>query len=481
MNSVLISVIVMLVLALMRVHVVLSLFIGALVGGLLGGLGFDGTMLAFQDGLSGGAKIALSYALLGAFAMAVASSGLPEALAQWLIGKIKNETHADSTQAREQHAHALNRATLFAKWGMIAGILAMAIMSQNLIPVHIAFIPLLIPPLLPVFNQLRIDRRLIACVITFGLVTTYMFLPVGFGAIFLNGILLKNINAAGLNTDGVNVMHAMGIPAIGMIVGLLIAVFFTYRKPRDYAQNATGANSPAASSTVSPQHDDATSSNARNLASPVSRYRIVVALVAIVATFAIQLIMMSAGFKSDSLLVGALVGLSVFMVTGAVKWNEADDVFTQGMKMMAMIGFIMISAQGFAAVMNATGDVTSLVETASALFSGNKAAAAFAMLLVGLIVTMGIGSSFSTLPIITTIYVPLCLSLGFSPLATVSIIGTAGALGDAGSPASDSTLGPTSGLNIDGQHDHIRDSVIPTFLHYNIPLLIAGWIGAMVL
>ena len=74
MNSVLIAVAVMLILALCRVHVVLSLFIGALVGGLLGGLGFDGTLVAFQEGLPGGARIALSYALLGAFAMAARSS-----------------------------------------------------------------------------------------------------------------------------------------------------------------------------------------------------------------------------------------------------------------------------------------------------------------------------------------------------------------------------------------------------------------------
>ena len=106
---------------------------------------------------------------------------------------------------------------------------------------------------------------------------------------------------------------------------------------------------------------------------------------------------------------------------------------------------------------------------------------ALVMLIVGLIVTMGIGSSFSTLPIIATIYVPLCLALGFSPAATVAIVGAAGALGDAGSPASDSTLGPTAGLNADGQHDHIRDSVIPTFLHYNLPLIVSGWVAAMVL
>jgi len=78
--------------------------------------------------------------------------------------------------------------------------------------------------------------------------------------------------------------------------------------------------------------------------------------------------------------------------------------------MMAMVGFIMIAAQGFAAVMKATGDIQPLVENSMAMFGGNKGMAAFVMLLVGLLVTMGIGSSFSTLPIITAIYVPLCIS-----------------------------------------------------------------------
>nr|WP_253688111.1 MULTISPECIES: Na+/H+ antiporter NhaC family protein [unclassified Treponema] len=47
------------------------------------------------------------------------------------------------------------------------------------------------------------------------------------------------------------------------------------------------------------------------------------------------------------------------------------------------------------------------------------------------------------------------MKLGFNPAAIVCLLGTAGALGDAGSPASDSTIGPTAGLNADGQHDHI--------------------------
>ncbi|WP_314822148.1 Na+/H+ antiporter NhaC family protein [Corynebacterium matruchotii] len=449
MNAVLIAVLVMLILSVARVHVVISLFIGALVGGLISGIGLGPTMVAFQDGLAGGAKIALSYALLGAFAMAVASSGLPTLLARWIMSKIGNTEES-----------ANRRAVLVTKWLMVAGVLAMAIMSQNLIPVHIAFIPLIIPPLLGVMNKLRIDRRLIACVLTFGLVTTYMWIPVGFGSIFLNEILLGNIRKAGLDTTGINIMQVMSIPALGMIAGLIIAVGFSYRKPRDYE------NRPL---------------EAAHSVEEITRYKVIVAIIAILATFIVQVVMQLADSEADSLLIGALTGLAVFLVTGAVNWKEADDVFTSGMKMMALIGFIMITAQGFAAVMTATGQVETLVDASAALFGSNKAMGALVMLIVGLIVTMGIGSSFSTLPIIATIYVPLCLALGFSPAATVAIVGAAGALGDAGSPASDSTLGPTAGLNADGQHDHIRDSVIPTFLHYNLPLIVSGWVAAMVL
>ncbi|MCZ9305479.1 Na+/H+ antiporter family protein [Corynebacterium macclintockiae] len=451
MNAVLVAVVVMLALALLRVHVVLALFIGALIGGLLSGLGLDATMVAFQEGLSGGAQIALSYALLGAFAMAVASAGLPKLLADSILGRL-GVTNEETK----------SRAVAATKWLMLAGILAMAVMSQNLIPVHIAFIPLIIPPLLSVFNKLQLDRRLVTCILTFGLITTYMWIPLGFGSIFLNDILMANISKAGMNTDGINVMSAMGIPALGMLCGLMVAVFFTYRKPRTYEDR--------------PITDAGTTSDEE-----ISRYKIFVSIIAIIATFAVQVVMQSMDMEANSLLIGALVGLTIFMGTGAVDWKKADDVFTAGMRMMALIGFIMITAQGFAEVMKATGEVESLVNTSADLFAGNKAAAALVMLLVGLVVTMGIGSSFSTLPIVATIYVPLCASMGFSPLATVAIVGTAGALGDAGSPASDSTLGPTSGLNADGQHDHIRDSVIPTFLHFNIPLLIAGWVAAMVL
>ena len=448
MNAVVIAVVVMLGLSLARVHVVLSLLLGALAGGLMGGLGLGKTMEVFQTGLANGAQIALSYAMLGAFAVAIAHSGLPQTLANAVIRRL------DVSHARDNVPGGIS----WVKWGLLLALLAMSIMSQNLIPIHIAFIPLIIPPLLLVFNRMQIDRRLLACLMTFGLVTTYMWLPYGFGEIFLKQILIGNINKAGLDTSGVNVMSAMTIPALGMVAGLLVAVFISYRRPRHYQNTQTDVQA-AQSAAAQPK---------------ISTYRSKVALVAIVVSFAVQL-------WADSLLLGAMVGFAVFMALGVVRWGEADMVFNNGVKMMAMIGFIMIAAQGFAEVMKATGQIEPLVSASAAMFEGSKGMAALVMLLVGLLVTMGIGSSFSTLPIITAIYVPLCIGMGFSPLATVAIIGTAGALGDAGSPASDSTLGPTAGLNVDDQHDHMRDTVIPTFLHYNLPLMAAGWIAAMVL
>ena len=450
-NAVLLAVVIMLGLSLARVHVVLSLLIGALAGGLIAGLGMTDTLNAFQEGIRNGAQIALSYALLGAFAVAIAHSGLPQSLAGAVIKRID----AGGTSG-------------MIKYMLFAGLVTMSCFSQNLIPIHIAFIPLLVPPLLLAFNRMQIDRRLIACLITFGLVTTYMFIPYGFGDIYLNQIMLKNVGEAGIDVSNISVTKAMAIPALGMLVGLLVAVFISYRKPRQYQQLAI--DKQARDAVV---QNDSLSKTAAD-AQTQSKMKTIVALIAIVTAFVVQL-------YTDSLLLGSMFGFGVFMATGVVKWRDADTVFNDGIKLMAMIGFIMITAQGFAEVMKATEQIQPLVDGATAIFGGNKAMAAFVMLLLGLVVTMGIGSSFSTIPILAAIYVPLCISLGFSPLATVAIVGTAGALGDAGSPASDSTLGPTSGLNVDGQHDHIKDSVIPTFIHYNIPLLIFGWIAAMVL
>ncbi len=449
MNAVILAVLVMVALSLARVSVVFALVVGALVGGLVGGLSLEQTLDAFNQGVGGGAQVALAYATLGAFAVAISRSGLPDMLANRLITLLGKE---EATVARQARVKML----------LLTAILLVAISSQNAIPVHIAFIPVLIPPLLTVMNRLRLDRRAVACALTFGLTAPYMLLPVGFGAIFLNDILLANLNSAGeplgLDITRSMVPLAMAIPVGGMAVGLMVALFVSYRRPREYqAQDIAHAHVAEGGVPAQPH-----------------MLGLVMSGVAIVAALGLQL-------YSGSMILGGLVGIGLLSLGGIFKWREADDLFTSGMRMMALIGFIMISAAGFAEVMKTTGEIDALVSGAFALFGDNRGIAALVMLLVGLFITLGIGSSFSTIPIIAAIFVPLAVQFGFSPMATVVLVGTAAALGDAGSPASDSTLGPTSGLNVDRQHDHIWDSVVPTFLHYNIPLVGFGWLAAMML
>ncbi|NQZ79936.1 MAG: TRAP transporter large permease subunit [Colwellia sp.] len=439
MNAVVVAVSIVLLLSLLRVNVVMALCLGAISGGLWSGLSLLDTVNAFHQGLSGGATIALSYGMLGAFAVAISRSGITDVLARSLVNKM------GSTDEKAQR---------WLKAGLLTIILLIAISSQNIVPIHIAFIPIIIPPLLHSFAQMKLDRRLLACVLTFGLATPFLILPVGFGGIYLYGILHKNLVSNGLTIEPTDVPLSMIISALGMVVGLLVAIFISYRKKREYDLVPILK--------VEPEHV------------VINKKAIIVSILAIIASLSMQL-------YSDSMIMGSLVGILIFTAFGVVKWDQTQDLFAKGINMMAMIGFIMITASGFAEVMKTTGSINDLVGAVSGMLSGSQALAAIMMLLVGLLITMGIGSSFSTVPIIAALYVPLCMDLGFSAMATAALVGTAGALGDAGSPASDSTLGPTAGLNADGQHDHIWDTVVPTFIHYNIPLLIFGWIAAMVL
>ncbi|WP_404459279.1 Na+/H+ antiporter family protein [Sutcliffiella horikoshii] len=443
MNAVIIAVLVMLTLSLLRINVVLALVSGAFIGGMVGGLGVETTINTFTEGLGGNAAVALSYALLGAFAVALSKTGLPDALVE---GAIKLVGTKEDTRKK-----ALSKVLI------LLILLAVSIMSQNVVPVHIAFIPILIPPLLKILNELNIDRRLTATIITFGLTAPYILLPVGFGGIF-HDILRTNMKESGLDISLFSIPTAMVIPVSGMIVGLLIAVFFSYRKPRTYEQRAIG--------------DQETET--------YTKKSIIIALVAVVISLATQ-VYLSEVLNVQGMIYGSLVGIIILYAGGVMKFNDTDVILTSGMRMMAFIGFVMIAASGFASVLRETGDIETLVASSAEWIGSNQLLAALAMLTVGLLITMGIGSSFSTIPIIAAIFVPLCAELGFSAMATIAIVGTAAALGDAGSPASDSTLGPTSGLNADGQHNHIWDTCVPTFLHYNIPLIIFGCIAAVIL
>ena len=430
-NPVVISIIVMIILCLFKFNVLLSILVAAIVAGVFSGIPIGDTMNILVSGMGGNAETALSYILLGALAIAVSKTGLASMLSKKISKIVKDK-----------------------KITLILIIAFMTCFSQNLIPVHIAFIPILIPSLLELMNKLKIDRRGVACALTFGLKTPYLAIPVGFGLIFQN-IIRDQMIANKIDVTTNMVTNVMWIPALGMILGLLTAIFISYRKPRDYKEVKL-------EEIQTEQIDDKMT---------IKHW---FALTGAITAFVVQII-------TGSLPLGGLCAIIVLFLTRAIKFNEIDDLLDGGVKMMGMIGFIMLVAAGYGNVLRQTGAVESFVASVSGIVGNNQLIGALLMLLVGLLVTMGIGSSFGTLPIIAAIYCRLGLSLGFSIPAIILLVGVAGALGDAGSPASDSTLGPTAGLNADKQHDHIWDTCVPTFLHYNIPLLIFGIIGALIL
>ena len=428
-NPILISVILLCVLCLSRVNVLLALIISSVAGGLAGHMNLSQVMDIFIHGMGGNSETALSYILLGAFAASMTHTGLAPILAKKIAKTINSR-----------------------KYLLIFILTGIAILSQNLIPVHIAFIPILVPPLLSLMNKLKLDRRAVACGLAFGLEAPYIAIPAGVGLIF-QGLIAENMMQNGVEVIKSDIWKYNWLLGLGMFVGLLFAVFILYRKPREYKNFE-----------VEQKVEN------ENLHLNKSHY---ITLVAAVLTLVVQL-------WTNSLPLGALVGLAVIFGLKAIDHDKMDKLINEGVGLMGYVAFVMLVAAGYASVMKATGGIDTLINAITPYMMHSKIIATVLMMLVGLFITVGIGTSFGTIPILAVLYVPICVKLGFSIPSMIIVLSAAAALGDAGSPASDTTLGPTAGLNADGQHNHIWDTCIPTFLIYNIPIIIAAIIAVMV-
>ena len=428
-NPIVLSVIAMSILCLLRFNVLLSVIAASLVAGLVGGMSVTDTIESLIGGMGGNSETALSYILLGALAIVIGRSGLATVVTKKITNIVGTKKVAFTL--------------------LIAFV---ACFSQNLIPVHIAFIPILIPPLLVVMNRMKLDRRAVACALTFGLKAPYVSLPVGFGLLFMT-IIKDQMVANGVNVSISDIASVMWIGGISMVVGLLLAIVY-YSRSREYEDIAV--------------IQEETTDKVPRMTADCWK-----GLAGAAVAFVAQLY-----FKS--LPIGALTGLVVFFATGLIKWSKMDEDIEGGIRMMGTIAFVMLIAAGYANVLRETNSVEHLVSATVSIID-SKLIGAIVMLVVGLLITMGIGTSFGTIPVIASIYIPMGVHLGFSVPAIILLIGIAAALGDAGSPASDSTLGPTSGLNADGQHNHIWDTCVPTFIFYDITLLVGGVVGALVL
>ena len=428
-NPIVVSVIVMSVLCLLKMNVLFAILVAAIVAGFTGGLAIDKTVSILIGGMGGNSETALSYILLGTLAVAIGRSGVADIAARKITKVVGTK-----------------------KAAFVFLIAFVACFSQNLIPVHIAFIPILIPPLLVVMNHMKLDRRAVACALTFGLKAPYVSLPVGFGLLFMT-IIKDQMVANNVQVSISDISSVMWIGGASMLVGLVLSTIF-YSRDREYKDLPIMGQDEKAGETE--MNADCWK-----------------ALAGAVAAFVAQLY-----FRS--LPIGAMCGLLVMLATGAIKWNKMDEMVDGGVKMMGFIAFVMLVAAGYANVLRETHSVEALVMATTAVIN-TKLSGAILMLAVGLLITMGIGTSFGTIPVVASIYIPMGLKLGFGIPAIILMIGIAAALGDAGSPASDSTLGPTSGLNADGQHNHIWDTCVPTFIFFDVTLFIGGVIGAMIL
>ena len=427
-NPVILSVIAMSLLCLLRLNVFLSIVIAAFVAGLVSGLDITQVMKIMTEGMQGNLETALSYVFLGILAVAIAQGNFTKILVYKISSFINQK-----------------------RFMFCIFIAFIACFSQNLVPIHIAFIPILIPPLLGLMNKMKLDRRAVACALAFGLEAPYICIPIGFGLIFQT-IIKDQMIQNGIQVSIRDIASVMWIGSFGMLVGLIFAIFVLYRKPRDYGE-------------IELEY--------KQLSSTKLEKRDYLMLLSAFIAFIVQIF-------TSSLPLGAFVGIVLMICFGVIEWKKMDGLVESGISSMAFIAFVMLIAAGYGAVLKETGGIKELVEVTAGFVNG-KLGGAILMLLIGLLVTMGIGTAFGTLPVIAAFYCPLCIKLGFSVESSILLLGIAGALGDAGSPAASTTIGPTSGLNIDGKHHHIWDTCVPTFLVYNIPLFIFGLIGAMFL
>ena len=289
-NPIVISVITLCILCVLKINVLFSLMISAIVAGVLAHMSISDIMETFIEGMGHNSESALSYILLGTFASAMTHTGLTEIVAGKISLFIKDN-----------------------KYALLGILVIISTMSQNLIPVHIAFIPILIPPLIGLMNKLKLDRRAAACALTFGLKAPYIAIPAGFGLIF-QGLIADNMTQNGITVLKTEVWKYGMILGGAMFIALLVAIFISYSKPREYKDES-----------ISKESNKELKLNKKHY----------ITLLGAVATLVIQLV-------SGSLPLGALVGLGIIFGFRAVSHDKMDTLLNDGVRLMGYIAFVML-------------------------------------------------------------------------------------------------------------------------------------------
>lgn len=435
-NPVFASVVIMLVLCVLHVNVYLAIIIAAVICGLMGGAPLTEIISLFASGISSHGENAIIFIILAAIASAIVASGMSDAMAP-RVSKILGQR----------------------PWLLLVGLIIIAALCETVITFGATFVFIIIPPLLTVFNRYSVDRRKVATAIMCGLQIGYVCIPIGYGAVFQD-MVAGVMSDCGIEITYLEVAVTTWPIFLAMVVAAVV-VAVVYRKPRTYTP-VPGITAPA--ETDGAQTDEL----------PPWEFKHTMGIVAAFTTPVVQLI-------TGSIVLGGLTALALILIFRVASIKSLDEHIYKGMKDVAAVVFVMAAGTGYANVSNAYGDVNGLVNSIVNMLGSSKLVGAFAMLVLGLIVTLGIGTSWGTVPIVGIIMVPMGLQMGFSVPAISMLICAAAVLGDAGSPASDQALLPTATLNLDGQHDHIWDTCVPSFICCNVPIIVLGTICACIM
>lgn len=434
-NPVIVSIALMIALCLIRVNVFISIILASLVCGMLSGVTLVETLDVFISGMSGNNSLVLSMLLFGIVVDAIDKSGVGAVLAPRL--------------SRLAGKH---------RWMLFLILFAFAVLSESVFMLGPSFVPVVVPPLVGYANKLKVDRRCIAAVIVGGLQAGYACIPFGFGLIF-HQTIQKALAENGLAIEVTSVWKSVWPFGLALILGAGIAIIL-YRKPRDYT---------------------AGSADTITIATPVLTDKLPRIERKHWVTIAVAIATIVSQFLTSSLPLGALIGIALLLLLQVIPWKDFERTCARGFGGFGSVVFILMAAAGFAAVFREYGQINVLVSKTTNLIGDNKLIGALVMLLLGLIITIGIGSGFAAVPIVSTVIVPMCARMNFDVSATILIIAASTALGDGVTPASSQTLLSTASLNLDGGHDHIRDTCMPVFLCYGLPVLVAVIVAVSVL
>ncbi len=178
------------------------------------------------------------------------------------------------------------------------------------------------------------DRRLVTCIITFGLITPSMWILQG-SEKFIMTYFKQMLRKVVLHLMSHLFQKAMTIPAIGMIIGLCgSGIHYVSKTSRTYET----------------EQIHTTANEIRSLYKDV----------ALLSGCYLSPLRLTVQLATESMIFGALAGIIVLSVSGSLPLKEADAILTSGMRMMSFIGFVMIAAAGFGAVLRKTGHVESL-------------------------------------------------------------------------------------------------------------------------